>query len=124
MRSLVALAALILTSCAVPAELALQGDGAEQAPQATEPGVAESWYLDRNVNGECTGGFADFAIPCRDVINVCIDHGDGNYSMLWMPEVYPCGPESPTMSDLCGVVTDELLPYYGVSREECDALIG
>jgi hypothetical protein len=115
MRSLLAFAALALTSCGVPAVVQLQGDGTEQPEQA----IPDSWYLDRNVVGDCTGGFADFAIPCDEVLNVCIDHGDGNYSMLWMPEVYPCGPESATMADICAVVADDRLPFYGVTRETC-----
>jgi hypothetical protein len=132
MRSLLALAALALTSCAVPAQVALQGDGTEQATTVTygpdqygrHPATGSLFVGDIDPGDEiCRGIDTAIEIPCRDVVNACIPGPDHSETMFH-PWTFYCTPDSPTMRDVCATTADEHLAFYGYTREECDALSG
>lgn len=68
----------------------------------------------------CTPPATDgIAIPCIDVIDVCIVDGNGNFTTRWMPEHYSCDASSATWRDVCITEPPTEWPFYGYTPELC-----
>ena len=111
---------IVLASCAsVPAVLQTHGDGTPQ-PEVTvvDNRIPGGWFFTDPVNN-CLG-LDGASLPCTSVLNVCSAGG----TTLFQPVNYSCSPDSPTNADVCATVPAEQFAFYGLTREECDAITG
>jgi hypothetical protein len=117
MRSLLALAALALTSCAVPAQVALQGDGTEQATTTT---LSRFLYPDERADATCASFYGADPIPCREILAVCV-YSDAVQGLTpkWPGTAMGCTEDSPTVVDVCLTVPEIQWAWYGYTTEEC-----
>lgn len=110
------------TGCGELAEVDRLLDETATVETVVDDRVAGGWYLyESDIEGTCNG-LAGIAIPCRDVLAVCVPSTGGEHmEPKWFLTYYRCTDESPTWRDVCLTRPQVEWAFYGYTDEECAA---
>ena len=126
LKAILVTVALSGTGCAQLQQIEqyINSEGGSTAP-TEDPRIPGGWlsFPDADDSTMCNGLNPGFSLPCRDVLNVCVDDGDGTRSTKFMPEIYRCTDASPTWRDVCTTRPPVEWTFYGYTTEECEGAV-
>lgn len=81
--------------------------------------VGDGYVFSDNSETQMCGNGTGVDIPCRNVIDICVVNSEGQYSPMWLPDVYVCDASSPTWRTVCQTRPQEEWSYYWLDESKC-----